>query len=92
MLYVVTQATNFPDSSEYLANLSDQLIRCLPAETGMKMRTALLRLCQKEFMGPYLDPYSEVFKKPGQTRSYVSIYTGLKPQIICKPVQSFVII
>jgi hypothetical protein len=49
-------ATNYPDLSEFLANLSDAMFFKLPTEIGTKMRNFLMERCNKQLMCPNVDP------------------------------------
>jgi hypothetical protein len=81
-MYWYAQATEFPCSSEYLANISAIMSHHFPSETGVKLRTVLVALCQNVLMQVIMEPDSEDsgnLKKHGKAGGQVSIYAGLKP-------------
>jgi chromosome segregation ATPase len=56
-------ATNYPDLSEVIANLSDAMFRKLPDEIGTKMRNFLLERCNELLMCPNVDPATRAIIK-----------------------------
>jgi hypothetical protein len=56
------KTTDIPISTDVYGNLCGEMIRNLPAETSVKMRTILKELYQKTFMTPNIDLESRVVK------------------------------